>query len=173
MCSGGIGAPTERKAEVNRTEPQEHRPAPPRRISRRRRLPFPPTPFPRSAAGGFPPGAPAHLATFMRQRPERLRSRERDFGLRWRDGATLHRVAWIEDTGELYAVQLGPPSAGGGNVEVLADGARDDEVAAVLRGWRTMIDRPDSIRWLRERVRSLPRRRRDATGGRASALPAT
>jgi hypothetical protein len=109
----------------------------------------------------------------MRERPARLRSRERDFGLRWRDGSTLHRVAWIEDTGELYAVQLGPDSAGGGRVEVLVEGARDEEVAAVLRGWRTMIDRPDSIRWLRERVRSLPRRRRETRGGRAAPLPAT
>jgi hypothetical protein len=164
---------------MTRTAQHADRPVAPQRSPRRRRLPLPvpPTPFPRSAVGGVPAGPPAPLARFMHQRPARLRSRERDFGLRWRDGAKLHRVAWIEDTGELYAVQLGPSSAGGGRVEVLADGARDDEVAAVLRGWRSVIDRPDSIAWLRERLRSLPRRRRETSPAPAPApapaLPAT
>jgi hypothetical protein len=82
----------------------------------------------------------------------RIRSQERDFGLLWRDGSALYRAAWIEDTGELYIVQLGPPSAGGGHVELLAV-ADFQQLEQALAGWRDMIDQPNSLQWLRARVR--------------------
>jgi hypothetical protein len=80
----------------------------------------------------------ASLDEFVELNPARLSSKELDFGLSWRaaDGETTFRAAWIVATGELYAVQLGPPSAGGGHVEVLAVTDRE-RVEAAVEDWAT------------------------------------
>jgi hypothetical protein len=85
-----------------------------------------------------------------------------------------YRAAWIEDTGELYVVQAGAPSAGGGHVEVL--GATDrDGVEAALLGWQSHCREEGSIQWIRGRARrlpQLPKRRRGARRNGATALGA-
>ena len=106
------------------------------------------------------------ITKFVYERPRRLYSRERDVGLRWRDGAALYRAAWIEDTGELYLVQLGPPDKGGGRVELLAAGVAIDDLGDAVSGWREAQDEGDhSLDWLRGRVRRLMGREVAMAGG--------
>ena len=118
-------------------------------------LPQPPPAAPGSYARGYP-----SLEAFLADRPERRRSREHDVGTRWRDGAALYRAAWIADTRELYLVQLGPATEGGGHVELLASDLEERDLDRALRGWREAQDTLDeSLAWLRARV-AAPRRRR-------------
>ena len=72
------------------------------------------------------------LVAFYSAEPARLTSRERDVGLWWRSGeeGPIHRAAWIEDTGELYLVRLGPAAEGGGGVEVIGAGTRRASVSS-------------------------------------------
>jgi hypothetical protein len=95
------------------------------------------------------------LTSFYRADEARVRSRERDVGLWWRDAADgpLHRAAWVSDTGELYLVRLGPPEQGGGQVEVLASVEDHECLERSLAGWREQCGKPRSLSWLRERAR--------------------
>jgi hypothetical protein len=113
-------------------------------------LPAPPCADP----GSYPRGRDCFrsIAEFARSDRSRIQSRERDFGLLWRDGDTLYRAAWIKDTRELYVVQLGLSSAGGGHVELLAV-AEPEQLEQTLSGWGDVVDKPDSLHWLRDRVR--------------------
>jgi len=96
------------------------------------------------------------IGDFIYARRERVYSRERDVGLRWRDGGALHRAAWIEDTGELYLVQLGPPHEGGDRVELLAAGVAIEDLEEAVSGWREAQDDGEhSLDWLRDRARLL------------------
>ena len=117
------------------------------------------------------------LVAFYRADPARLESRERDIGLWWRAGADgpMHRAAWVEDTGELYLVRLGPAADGGGAVEVMARVADPDRLEGALRGWRERCGMPGSLQWLRTRVARLgraggPAPRRVAAGGALAML---
>jgi hypothetical protein len=76
------------------------------------------------------------LARFYNADERRVRSRELDVGLWWREDVDgpLHRAAWVSDTGELYLVRLGSPAAGGRRVEVA--GARRGSRAAGRRAGR-------------------------------------
>jgi hypothetical protein len=96
--------------------------------------------------------------------PRRVRSRECDVGLWWREDAhgPLHRAAWVSDTGELYLVRLGPVEQGGGRVEVLATVAQRERLESVLEGWRERCGEPRSLVWLRERAARLGGRARTA-----------
>jgi hypothetical protein len=107
------------------------------------------------------PGAPRALAVdpalknFYAEDARRERSRELDFGLRWRalDQST-YRAAWIADTGELYTVRHGAP-AEASRVTVLARlGA--DRLERALKGWREVLDtgEPGTYEWLRARARA-------------------
>ena len=114
----------------------------------------------KQAAAQFP-----SLVAFYNADPERLRSREQDVGLWWRDDAEgpLHRAAWVQETGELYVVRLGPPAEGGGGVEVLARVRDEQRLQRMLAGWRERCGRPGSLQWLRRRSAgqtSRPRSRR-------------
>jgi len=113
------------------------------------------------------------LAAFYAADPRRLDSREKDVGLWWRDGAEdpLHRAAWVSDTGELYLVRLGPGSAGGGAVEVLAVVAHHERLERVLEGWRDHCGEPRSLPWLRERAARFSQRAK-ATSVRLAATAA-
>jgi hypothetical protein len=94
------------------------------------------------------------LARFYNADERRVRSRELDVGLWWREGldGPLHRAAWVGDTGELYLVRLGPAEEGGGLVEVLARLEDRARLELVLAGWRERCGEPCSLEWLRERV---------------------
>src|ERR1700726_4194254 len=106
------------------------------------------------------------LTHFYTADERRVRSRERDVGLWWRERADgpLHRAAWVNDTGELYLVRLGPPDQGGGEVEVLATVADRERLESVLEGWREQCGRPRSLAWLRGRAARLGRRVRVVQG---------
>jgi hypothetical protein len=115
-------------------------------------------PMPSAKAGSFELNSASYgsIVEFIDERRQRLYSRERDVGLRWRDGRTIYRAAWIEDTGELYLVQLGTPDRGGGHVELLAAGLEIQELQEAMAGWREAQDDGDqSLDWLRDRVRRL------------------
>ncbi|MHB8240402.1 MAG: hypothetical protein ACYDHN_00260 [Solirubrobacteraceae bacterium] len=97
------------------------------------------------------------LASFYTADSRRIRSRELDVGLWWREGehGPLHRAAWVSDTGELYLVRLGPDTAGGGRVEVLATVEDRERLESVLEGWREHCGEPRSLAWLRGRAARL------------------
>lgn len=94
------------------------------------------------------------LASFYSADARRIHSRELDMGLWWREGPgdPLHRAAWINDTGELYLVRLGPEAEGGGRVEVLATVAERERMEDLLQGWRERCGELRSLSWLRRRV---------------------
>lgn len=100
------------------------------------------------------------LASFYRDDPRRISSRELDVGLWWRDAldAPMHRAAWIRDTGELYLARLGPAADGGGAVELLGQIAQEEQLESVLAGWREHCGEPRSLSWLRERARRIGQR---------------
>jgi hypothetical protein len=119
-------------------------------------LPYSSMPMPSASAGSFELNRATYpsIVDFIEERRQRLYSRERDVGLRWRDGETIYRAAWVEDTRELYLVQLGAPDRGGGHVELLAAGLNIEELQEAVAGWReAQDDGEQSLDWLRDRVR--------------------
>jgi hypothetical protein len=53
------------------------------------------------------------LGEFLGESDVRLRSHEWDFGVHWRDAAGgTWRISWIERTGEIYALRVGPARLG-------------------------------------------------------------
>jgi hypothetical protein len=112
------------------------------------------------------------LQSFYTADQRRVHSREHDIGLWWREAVDgpLHRAAWIDDTGELYLVRLGPSEQGGGQVEVLATIAEHQQLERVLAGWRERCGEPRSLSWLRERVARLGHRMRATQAGLAGAV---
>jgi hypothetical protein len=117
-------------------------------------LPAEPPPLMRAASGTYAaaPDTYASLIDFAAADARRVTSRERDLGLVWREGQRLFRAAVVEDTREVYVVQLGPPGRGGGHVEVLGTVAPGADLDGVLDGWRDIAGRPDSLRWLRAQL---------------------
>ena len=109
----------------------------------------------------------ATLADFYGEDPRRAASREIDVGLWWRERADepLHRAAWVQATGELYAVRLGPAGDTEPAVELLA---RFDSGAAV--GVKLFVQPESRLRWLVEpddprlRFGGSGRLRRDSHG---------
>lgn len=82
----------------------------------------------------------------------RLESRERDLGLTWQaeDGSS-YRVAWIEDTEEIYAVAHLRRRGRGPEVELLGT-IPAPLLDCALAGWQQVCGEPASFEWLRERV---------------------
>ena len=150
LCGGSlhtINRPPERPSVVG---PADHRP------------PLPLALLPHAAAdpGSYPEARTCHrsLSDFARSEVSRIHSRERDFGLHWRQGSTFYRAAWIEATEELYIVQLGAPSDGGGHVELLGE-ASLEQLEEALAGWRDIVGQSNSLNWLRNQA---PRHLRSA-----------
>lgn len=112
------------------------------------------------------------LSNFYTADRRRASSRERDVGLWWREDARgpLHRAAWVNDTGELYLVRLGPTEQGGGQVEVLATIADDEQLERELEGWREHCGQPQSLSWLRSRTARVTGRVRAARAEAAAAV---
>jgi hypothetical protein len=115
------------------------------------------------------------LADFYNADPDRLSSRELDVGLWWREESDgpLHRAAWVNETGELYLVRLGPISQGGGTVEVLASVRDSAELEQLMAGWREHCGEPRSLSWLRERAGAIRRRARAGRRRVAAGMTAT
>ena len=93
---------------------------------------------------------------FYEQDPRRQTSDEVEFGRNWREGDMQFEVAWVADTGELYAMaepvnRKGITSAQV-TVEVLAVIADRAQVDALLAGWPDAMAQPDSLAWVRGRV---------------------
>jgi len=109
------------------------------------------------------------LDRFYKANPRRIVSRERDIGLWWRDtpDQPLHRAAWVSETGELYLVRLGSAENGGGPVELLAQGAQEQQLERILDGWRERCGEPRSLSWLRARAGRLAPRTRSTRSTRA------
>ena len=115
-------------------------------------MPAVPPPVQRADEGSYRSGF-ASVCEFVLDDVRRARSQEDDVGLRWLDaGGRAHRAAWVEDTGELTLIQLGPPEDGGGHVEVLGAFTNRADLNRELDGWRERCGRPDSAEWLRERA---------------------
>jgi hypothetical protein len=93
---------------------------------------------------------------FYEQDPRRQTSDEVEFGRNWREGDMQFEVAWVADTGELYAMaepvdRKGITSAQV-TVEVLAVLADRAQVDTALDGWQDATAQPDSLAWVRARV---------------------
>lgn len=84
--------------------------------------------------------------------PARLDSEEVLYGQRWSDEKGIQcEVTWVHDTGELF-IMSAPPRLPL-QVEVLADIPTQEEVDRLLDGWEDAMTEPNSIEWVRERVR--------------------
>jgi hypothetical protein len=99
------------------------------------------------------------LRRFYGEDARRARSREVDVGLRWRsrDGST-YRAAWVEETGELYAVRHGEPDDGE-RATVLAE-VSAETLEREAGGWRELCesDEPGTYEELRGRAAEVDER---------------
>jgi hypothetical protein len=111
------------------------------------------------------PELDASLRSFYREDRRRATSSERDLGLHWRarDGVS-YRAAWVEETGELYALRHGD-SAAADRLDVLAQ-VDAEALEHELAGWHEVCDsdKPGTYEWLRERAAAAGRRFRRRTG---------
>ena len=109
---------------------------------------------------------PTLQAFYDADREGRLRSEEADYGVMWRlDGwEGQWRVAYVRNTGEIYATQ-DRVASGAGPVFVLgripaddvAEGVRGvfySSLDALLEGWPKLCGQPDGLRWLHDRIRA-------------------
>ena len=105
------------------------------------------------------PTLDAYYADDLRRR----RSPEADYGVHWRLNGWDYRwrVSYVRDTGEVYALHQGRTI---GPLFILAsvppdpvpDGDRRSlyyaSLDAILDGWAEQCGRPDSLRWVRDRL---------------------
>ena len=93
---------------------------------------------------------------FYEQDPRRQTSEEVEFGRDWYQGDMRFEVAWVVDTGEVFA--MAEPSSRRNittesvTVEVLGVVDGRDAVTALLSGWEDAMQQPDSLTWVRTRV---------------------
>jgi hypothetical protein len=93
---------------------------------------------------------------FYEQDPRRQTSDEVEFGREWREQDMRFEVAWVADTGELYAMaepfdRRGITTAAV-TVEVLGVIAARAAVDEALDGWQDAMPRPDGLAWVRARA---------------------
>jgi hypothetical protein len=93
---------------------------------------------------------------FYEQDPRRQTSDEVEFGREWREQDLRFEVAWVVDTGELYAMaepydRRGITTAAV-TVEVLGVFADRPAVDEVLVGWQDAMPGPDGLAWVRARA---------------------
>jgi hypothetical protein len=97
-----------------------------------------------------------NIDEFYEQDPRRQASDEIEFGREWYENDQRYEVAWVADTGEVYA--MAEPQSRRGvtvesvTVEVLAVIEGRDAITAALAGWQDAMARPDSLAWVRARV---------------------
>jgi hypothetical protein len=84
----------------------------------------------------------------------RRTSPEVDLGATWRAAGSndAWRVTWLRDTGELYVCRADGYDGSCTDVAVVAVVPREDELDALLDGWRERRDDPDGLAWLDARL---------------------
>ena len=97
---------------------------------------------------------------FYEQDPRRQTSDEVEFGREWSEHGLQFEVAWVADTGEVYAmaepVSRRAITTESVTVEILAVIEGRDAVDTALAGWQEAMAQPDSLEWVRERVTAGP-----------------
>ena len=93
---------------------------------------------------------------FYEQDPRRRASDEIEFGTEWYENDMRFEVAWVADTGEVYAMaepysrrEISTESV---TVEILGVIEGRDAVNSVLMGWQDAMSQPESLAWVRARV---------------------
>jgi hypothetical protein len=95
------------------------------------------------------------LQEFYASDPRRAHSREVAYGGLWREFAPVpaYRLAWVQATGEVYAVELSERDERKDPVEVLGVLWSRPQVEACLAGWSERCGGQRSLLWARDRVR--------------------
>ena len=93
-------------------------------------------------------------SAFHAEDSRRRLSVETDFGATWRtDGSNdAWRLAWLRDTGELYACRADGYDGSCTDVVVLTVLADEDALDRMLEGWRQARTEPDGLSWLLDRL---------------------
>jgi hypothetical protein len=131
--------------------------------------------------------APVDLEQFYDADPRRRQSEELEFGNDWRENGARTQVAWVEATGEIYAMRdpLGalvadvigdtrasPVTDEDLTVEVLGTIDGRDKIAAVMSGWDTAMTAGDnSLSWVRDRIANADSELGDAPAKPSRDLP--
>ena len=96
------------------------------------------------------------IEEFYDQDPRRRASEEVEFGREWYEGEMRFEIAWVADTGELYAMAEPYDRRGVSTesvtVEVLAIVDDREAVESMLSGWQEAMSQTDSLAWVRARV---------------------
>jgi hypothetical protein len=93
---------------------------------------------------------------FYEQDPRRQTSDEVEFGRDWYEGDMRFEVAWVADTGEVFA--MAEPVSRRGittesvTVEVLGVVDGRDAIDARLSGWQDAMRHTGGLGWVREHV---------------------
>jgi hypothetical protein len=96
------------------------------------------------------------IEEFYDQDPRRQASDEIEFGREWYENDGRFEVAWVADTGEVYAMAEPYDRRGvttqSVTVEIMAVIEGRDAITSVLDGWRAAMAQPDSLAWVRTRI---------------------
>ena len=94
---------------------------------------------------------------FIAEDPRRARSDQVDLGATWRVAGSndAWRLSWLRDTGELYLCRADGYDGTCSDVSVLAVLPREDDVDALLEGWREHRTEPDGLSWVLRRTALL------------------
>ncbi len=95
------------------------------------------------------------IEQFYDQDPRRRASDEIEFGSEWYENGLRFEVAWVVDTGEVYAMAEDSRrrvSTQSVTVEVLAVIEGRDAINSVMTGWQDAMSQPDSLAWARARL---------------------
>jgi hypothetical protein len=97
-----------------------------------------------------------NIEEFYEEDPRRRASDEVAFGREWLENGLRFEVAWVADTGEVYAMAESYDRRGVTidtvTVEILAVLEGRDAVESALTGWRDAMSQPESLAWVRARV---------------------
>ena len=100
------------------------------------------------------------IEEFYDQDERRRSSEEVQFGRDWYENDLRFEVAWVADTGEVYA--MAEPISRRGisiesvTVEVLAVIEGRDAIDVALTGWQDAMSQPNSLAWVRAHVAERP-----------------
>ena len=97
-----------------------------------------------------------NIEEFYDEDPRRQTSDEIEFGREWYENGLRFEVAWVADTGEVYAMAESYDRHGvtteSVTVEILAVIEGRDAINSVLTGWRDAMAQPESLAWVRAHV---------------------